>query len=181
MLPEAFGEWRRVAISTAVLPQELELGPGEAAAYRAYRNDVGRIITLVAAYGPPLGDSVRLHRPEACYVAQGFEIRTRLEDAIKAAGRDIAVVSLEAESPSRRETVTYWLRDGSAFTTAASEAGWRQLRRGGSGPRDGALVRISSASAGPPDFDLNREFLAAFAAALEADGRRTLLGEGGGA
>jgi EpsI family protein len=179
MLPDAFGQWRRVEISAAVLPQELELGPGEAAAYRAYRNDVGRVVTLVAAYGPPLGDSVRLHRPEACYVAQGFEIRTRIEGALRTDGRDIAVVNLEAESPSRREAVTYWLRDGSAFTTVASEAGWLRLQRA-SGPRDGALVRISSASAGPPDFDLNREFLAAFAAALEADGRRTLLGEGSG-
>lgn len=181
MLPDVFGPWRRVEISAAVLPQELDLGSGEAAAYRAYRNDIGRVVTLVAAYGPPLGDSVRLHRPEACYVAQGFEIRARTEGAIRAAGRDVALVNLDAESPSRREAVTYWLRDGSSFTTAASEAGWRRLRRAGSGPLDGALVRISSASAGTPDFDLNREFLSAFAAALDADGRRTLLGEEGGA
>ena len=84
MLPAEFGDWRRIEIASAVLPAETELGPGEAVAYRAYRDRARRIVTLVVAYGPPLGDSVRLHRPENCYVAQGYAIRSRREQTIDA-------------------------------------------------------------------------------------------------
>lgn len=174
MLPGDFGRWRRVALSDAVLPAEASLGPGEAVAYRAYADDLGRLVTLVAAYGPPLGDSVRLHRPETCYAAQGFAIAARAVSA--AAG--IPVVNLDVESPARREAVTYWLREGEAFTVRAGDSQWRRLLRGFAAAPDGALVRVSTIGAERPQFDLNREFIEDFAAALPADARRLLLGDG---
>lgn len=178
MLPEAFADWRRVTLSQAVLPAETELAPGEAVAYRAYRDNFGRTVTMVAAYGPPLGDSVRLHRPEKCYVAQGFAIRRRMESALPLANRAIPIVNLDTESPSRREAVTYWLRDGSGFTTQASDFGWRRLNRDGSRPLDGALVRVSTINAELPQFDLHRDFLTAFVAAIDEEAAAVLLGEG---
>jgi EpsI family protein len=173
MLPEAFGVWRRVPLADAVLPPEAELGPGEAVAYRAYTDDLGRIVTLVAAYGPPLGDSVRLHRPETCYGAQGFAINAR---AVGAAGA-IPVVNLDAQNSSRREGVTYWLREGDDFSVRAADSQWRRLTRGFGAAADGALVRVSSISADRPQFDLHTEFLAGFTAALGPDARRLLAGE----
>lgn len=177
MMPEAFGEWRRIELSDAVLPQEAELKAGEAIAYRAYEDGLGRVITLVAAYGPPFGDSVRLHRPETCYVAQGFAIRSRNEGEIDAAGRRAPIVNLDTESPSRREAVSYWLRNGPGFTTKASDNGLQRLKRGGAGASDGALVRVSSINSHAPQFDLHRQFLIEFAGALRPEARRTLLGE----
>ncbi len=177
MLPGAFGRWRSAELAHAVLPPETELGPGEAVAYRAYRDDLGRLVTLVAAYGPPLGDSVRLHRPETCYGAQGFAIVSR---GIAAAGA-IPVVNLDAQSPSRREAVTYWLREGNAFSVRAADSQWRRLLSGKGAASDGALVRVSTISADRPQFDLNAEFLADFAAALAPDARRVLLGDESGA
>ena len=176
MLPDEFGSWQRVEIAQAVLPAESELGPGEAVAYRAYRDDLGRVVTLVAAYGPPLGDSVRLHRPEKCYVAQGFEIIARSESVIAARGRSVPVINLDTQSPSRREAVSYWLRDGDAFTTKSIDNGWRRLK-GGSGLLDGALIRVSSVSGDAPRFDLHEKFLADFSAALSPDASAVLLGE----
>lgn len=175
MLPDAFGAWRRVEISQAVLPPETELGAGEAVAYRAYKDDLGRVITLVAAYGPPLGDSVRLHRPEKCYAAQGFEILARSDSALPLRGRDVPVVNLDTKSPARNEAVSYWLRDGDAYTTTSADNGWRRLK-GGTGPLDGALIRVSSAYGDTPQFDLHEEFLTEFSAALSADAAATLLG-----
>ncbi len=172
MLPGDFGRWRRVALADAVLPAESTLGPGEAVAYRAYADDLGRLVTLVAAYGPPLGDSVRLHRPETCYGAQGFAIRTRAVGA--AAG--VPVVTLDAQSPSRREAVTYWLREGEAFTVRASDSQWRRLMRGFAAAPDGALVRISTTGGDRPQFDLHREFIEDFTGALPPDARFLLLG-----
>lgn len=173
MLPEEFGSWRRVPLADAVLPPESRRGPGDAVAYRAYADDLGRLVTLVAAYGPPLGDSVRLHRPETCYGAQGFAIETR---AIAAAA-GVPVVNLDAKSPARREAVTYWLREGDGFTVRAGDSQWRRLLRGFAPAPDGALVRVSTISADRPQFDLNREFIEAFTAALSPQARRLLLGD----
>ncbi len=174
MLPEAFGVWRRVPLAGAVLPPESNLGPGEAVAYRAYADDLGRIVTLVAAYGPPLGDSVRLHRPETCYGAQGFAINSR---DIGAAGA-IPVVNLDAQSSARREGVTYWLREGDDFSVRAADSQWRRLTRGFGAAADGALVRVSSISADRPQFELHQEFLNDFAKALGPEARRLLAGAG---
>lgn len=174
LLPDEFDVWMRIDVSQAVLPAESELGPGEAVAYRAYRDDLGRVVTVVAAYGPPLGDSVRLHRPETCYVAQGFQIMARSEAAILARGRTIPVVNLDAQSPSRREAVTYWLRDGDNFVASASESGWRRLKGGAAA--DGALLRISTIDGASPAFDRHVEFLAAFTAALDQEAAKILIG-----
>ncbi len=176
MLPEEFGAWRRVELSQAVLPAETELGPGEAAAYRAYQDDLGRVVTLVAAYGPPLGDSVRLHRPEKCYAAQGFEILSRSGGDIEMRGRSIPIVNLDTQSPSRREAVTYWLRDGDNFSTRSSDSGWRRLKSR-AGPADGALLRISTIYGESPQFDLHQEFLKDFSGALGPEASSLLLGE----
>lgn len=179
MLPEEFGAWRRVEISQAVLPAETELGPGEAVAYRAYQDDLGRMMTLVAAYGPPLGDSVRLHRPETCYVAQGFEILSRADGVVEMRGRPVPVVNLDTQSPSRREAVTYWLRDGDRFSARPSDLGWRRLKSR-KGPADGALLRISTIYGEAPQFDLHEEFLKDFSGALGPEASSLLLGEARG-
>lgn len=181
LLPEDFAGWRRIAISDAVLPAETELKAGEAVAYRAYRDELGRTVTLVVAYGPPLGDSVRLHRPEKCYVAQGFEILARSRGAIEAGSGEVTIVNLDAKSPSRREAVSYWLRDGESFSARAAESALLRFRAGLTRPLDGALVRASTINAEAPQFDLNEAFLADFADALSPEARALLLGGEGGA
>lgn len=176
MLPEAFGEWSAAPIAEAVLPKEIDLKRGEAIAYRAYQDRAGRVVTLVAAYGPPLGDSVRLHRPESCYVAQGYRIAERTIAMLDLAGRRAAVIRLSAESPTRAETISYWLRSGEAFTadsTAAQLEVFRKRRN-----LDGALVRVSSQGRDALLLDLQAGFMRDFAAALDVEGRRLLLGGG---
>ncbi|NWG70781.1 MAG: EpsI family protein [Parvularculaceae bacterium] len=179
LLPEAFGEWRAAPIPDAVLPKELDLTPGEAVAYRAYRDSAGRLVTLVVAYGPPLGDSVRLHRPESCYVAQGYEILERTIEALSLGGTRAEIVRLAASSPTRDETVSYWMRSGSDFVTHPAAAQF-QAFRGLSHP-DGALVRASSPGQDGALFDIQARFLAEFAAALGPEARRVLLGSREGA
>lgn len=177
MLPESFGDWRRSPLSDAVLPREFEFGPGEAIAYRAYVDGAGRIVTLVAAYGPPLGDSVRLHRPESCYVAQGFEVRTRETEELDFGGLRATIVRLRTAGPTHDEAVTYWLRSGPAFVTSASTTQMFILREGRRGALDGALVRVSSRGDDPVLFELQREFLAEFASALSPQARTIFLGD----
>lgn len=176
MLPEAFGDWRRVPISDAVLPRELRLGAGEAVAYRAYRDNLGRVVTLVAAYGPPLGDSVRLHRPESCYVAQGYVIKSREIGRVELAGVEATLVRLDASGPAHDEAVTYWLRSGSSFVTTGATAQWLILKDGRMSGLDGALVRASSSGRDPALFKIQEEFLKSFSEALSSNARALLIG-----
>jgi EpsI family protein len=177
LLPEAFADWRRAPLSDAVLPKEFELKPGEAVAYRAFRDEAGRLVMLVAAYGPPLGDSVRLHRPESCYVAQGFEILSRRVKALSLAGARAKIVGLKTKGPARDEVVTYWLRSGATFSADHSAMQFDILKSGTGQALDGALVRVSTPGRDDVLFDIHERFLSDFATALSPDAREILIGE----
>lgn len=176
MLPEEFDGWRRVPIGALVLPDEVALGPGEAVAYRAYRDELGRLITLVVAYGPPLGDSVRLHRPETCYRAQGFSILDRSEGRVWLDGRDARIVHLDTQSPDKRESVTYLLREGATFSTSAADNPLRRMLSISAAPLDGVLIRVSTNNPISSEAGLQKTFLREFAAALDPKGKHLLLG-----
>lgn len=171
MLPDQFGDWRRLALARPVLPLEGAPQLGEAVAYRAYRDRFGRVVTLVVAYAPPLGDTVRLHRPETCYRAQGFSIVSKETHQMTRGQNPISIVQMQTESPARNEAVTYWLRFGDHYST-----GHRLSMTFGGGP-DSALVRVSSTGSGAAEFDLHEDFLQAFHAALGADARSLLTAE----
>jgi len=176
LLPDQFEEWLRVPIGAAVLPPEKNLEPGEAVAYRAYKDDLGRIVTLVAAYGPPLGDSVRLHRPEKCYVAQGFSINSRRRADLTRGDATTPIIHMMTQSPTRKEAVTYWLRSGPEFVTAASSGQWINLRRGLARPLDGALIRVSSSGNDASLLQMHEDFLLDFSKSLTSEASLLLLG-----
>lgn len=178
MMPEAFGVWARVPSAAIVLPPENDLKPGEAVSYLAYRDDLGRIVSVVIAYGPPLSDNVRVHRPETCYIAHGFTVEGRSVAPLAIDGRAIPSVNLNTRRGNLTEAVTYWLRDGDGFTTTPAEGQWRNLLTHRNG-RDSALVRVSSRHGINPDYALHRDFLIAFTASLPEDARLLLIGKGG--
>lgn len=174
-LPGQFADWRPIEISSIVLPPEGDLGPGEAVEYRAWRNRAGRVVTLVTAYGPPLGDSVRLHRPETCYRAQGYQVRARSVERLATVAGMTDIVRLKTEKALRRETVTYWLRDGDAYVTNAPAAQLLFFKRGMMGPSDGALIRISSSGDASATRRLHDQFLKDFVEALSPEARALFM------
>ena len=175
LLPEHFGDWTRIALGRTILPAEVELGPDEAVAYRAYRDRAGRIVTLVAAYGPPLGDSVRLHRPESCYVAQGFAIADRQIHQVTIDGSTAPIVRLRAESTTRREAVSYLLRDGDGYVEHVSGHEILNIKRGLRSLSDGALIRLSSEGASDTIFEMHNAFMEEFTSALSPAARDVFL------
>lgn len=178
LLPDHFGEWSRIALGRAILPAEIELGPGEAVAYRAYRDKAGRIVTLVVAYGPPLGDSVRLHQPESCYVAKGFSIVDRQVHQVTIDGSIAPIVRLRAESTTRREAVSYLLRYGDDYVEHVSGHEILNVKRGLSSFSDGALIRLSTAGASDTIFELHIQFIEEFTSALSPVARDLFLAHG---
>lgn len=175
LVPDAFGTWRAAPVGTIILPNDLNQQEDEAVLYKAYQDDLGRVITLVIAYGPPLGDSVRLHRPEICYRAQGFSILSRSAGKVPLGAGSVPTVRLSTERGAVREAVTYLLRDGDRFSVNARDHQLQVFRRRG-GRADGALVRVSTRLGGAPLFDLHRQFLTAFANALTVEGQDLLWG-----
>lgn len=175
LLPDQFGDWTRISLGAAILPAEIELGPGEAVAYRAYRDQAGRVVTLVAAYGPPRGDSVRLHRPESCYVAQGFAINDRQVDHVRLGGIIAPIVRLRTENTTRREAVTYFLRDGDAYVAHASGHEMLNVKRGLQRITDGALIRLSSDGVSDAVFEMHSSFVREFTSALSPAAREVFL------
>ena len=175
LLPERFAGWVRMDQASAVLPPEATLGPGEAVAYRAYRDPAGRVVTLVAAYGPPLGDSVRLHRPESCYVAQGFSIRDRDVRLVAFGAVTAPTIRLVAQRDRRTETVSYVMRDGDAFVSNVAGHGLLSMKRVFDGASDGILIRISTSGAGAGVSSVHDEFLKVFGDALSPEARHLVL------
>jgi len=176
-LPDAFGVWSRVQLSAAVLPPESVAEPGEVIAYRAYRDDLGRLVTLVVAYGPPASDTVRLHRPETCYVGQGFHIEKRLRTLLNASVGQVPINRLMARNATRHEAVSYWLRAGDDYAVSAATHQWINLRQGLGQRADGVLVRISSQGHTDAEFDLHLAFADALLSAVPQNARSVFVVE----
>ncbi len=175
VLPKTVPGWTEMPLGDAVLPPDSVLERGEAAAYRAYQNSLGRIVTLVIAYGPPAGDTVRLHRPEKCYSAQGFQIEPFDSRHLVLAGGRVPVNRLMATKPPRREAISYWVRAGSDYATSNLEHQLINLRYGLGPGADGVMVRISTPGADKADFALHDAFLEQYMMAASGEARRLLL------
>lgn len=175
--PESFGGWRAVDITMAVLP--LEAGPedpGNNVWYRAYENEFGRIVTLVAVAGAANSDAVRLHLPENCYVAQGFVINNREVVEVDLKTRPISAVQLETANATREEFVTYLMRSGDDFITRPIDFELTELLRGRSRTASGMLLRLSTPGNAQENDALHRRFLKDFLSSADARVRRNVVG-----
>ncbi len=178
LFPDQFGDWSRVDFGEAILPAESTIGPGEAVAYRAWRNSLGRIVTLVVAYGPPASDSVRLHRPETCYTGQGFLVEWRERGAVSLGDQFIPVNRLMTRNAVRSEAVSYWLRAGDNYAVTAAAHQWINLQQGLGRTADGVLVRMSTSGGDDREFDLHVEFIENLLAAMTPQDRKLLIASG---
>jgi EpsI family protein len=84
MVPKAFGDWTYVpsAISQVDLSVRRDGEEGtntrvyDQVLMRTYRNAQGQSVMLALAWGRQQRQEVKIHRPELCYVAQGFRIES---------------------------------------------------------------------------------------------------------
>ena len=175
MIPERFGAWVAEPESVApvlLVPSEIgDPDAAQAATYddvlmRTYRRDDGASVMVALAYGRRQTQELKIHRPELCYYAQGFTVRSlglrpvRLDRA-----RTVQSRALVTENRARTEIVTYWIRLGDRLPTSAWDVRWTIFRDGLRGRvPDGLLVRASSLAESPAgaeaELDLQHEFLA---------------------
>ncbi|WP_421881622.1 exosortase C-terminal domain/associated protein EpsI [Methylibium sp.] len=189
-VPTVIGEWQLVPS----LQEQVDLAvdgdgerlisqPYDQTLLRTYQNARGEQILLAVAYTRQQSQEIKVHRPEVCYTAVGFEVLSldpaRLD--VAAAGTPpVDGMRMVARSVHHTEAVSYWIRMGSIYSQNAVDTRLHLLAEGLQGRlRDGALVRASRVIADPAEaqaaYPQVEGFLAEFAAALTPEARALLL------
>ena len=190
-VPRQFGEWREIPSAapqvdptTGVAGEPNMDRPYDDVLMRAYANARGDVILLALAYGRNQRQEVKIHRPEVCYTAQGFELVSRapVEFPITdSSGRHVSGTRMLVEAPGRVEAVSYWIRIGNLYSDNAWAIRYHIFREGIAGRTpDGILVRASQIIApGRPvsdeHFEKQERFLAELVEAMGGRARKLLV------
>lgn len=150
-IPATFADWRLddAGLQSVVNPQQKELLDVlySQTLTRTYINSQGQRIMLSIAYGEMQSGEVELHRPEVCYVAQGFSLETVGQSSIKLPDREdpVQIQRLIAHASSRREPISYWMRVGDYVVASGNDQRFARVTHGFKGwIPDGILFRVSS-------------------------------------
>lgn len=156
VVPSSFKGWNLDPAISIIQPNEegdLKSRIYDQNIARGYRDENGSLIMLVIAYGHNQSDTLQLHRPEVCYVANGFKIVSNdRQDVNLTSYSDALLPSLRlvTVSSNRSEIVTYWTRVGNSLPTSNLSRQYEKLKFGLAGNiPDGVLVRVSSISNEP--------------------------------
>jgi EpsI family protein len=173
LVPQSFGDWTLdTAADVLLVSPELVTNTqrlyGQTLA-RTYIDTRGQRVMLSIAYGGnQLGNELQAHRPEYCYLAQGFTLLDTRDGTVATTTGQMAVRRLIARQGSRIEPVTYWMTVGETTALPGLRRKLAQLRYGLRGQiPDGLLVRVSSfASDVDRAFGLHEAFIADLERAL---------------
>jgi EpsI family protein len=181
-IPKQLGPWRYVSTGGIVLPPQdtIEERTYDQVLTRSYAHrDGGPAVMLLIAYGGGQTGVLTVHRPEACYPAQGFAMSGReIVPVPVVPGRAVNGVFWSAESDVRHEQLLYWTRIDESFPETWAQEHVAVIRSNMMRRLpDGVLVRMSviSNDAAPSIKRLER-FAADMVANVGPAGRRILLG-----
>jgi EpsI family protein len=147
---------------------------------RSYINSKGERIMLSVAYGGDQSLSMQVHRPERCYVAQGFQIKTSYKDVIDAGRAKLPVMKLVATQGQRIEPITYWVMIGDLAVRGRLEQNLARWKYGLTGQIPfGMVIRISTISANESQaYRTQEQFVRDMLGAVPAKYRVVLTGAG---
>lgn len=149
MVPRAFGDWREDTLQPVqvVNPQTQQLLDKlySQVLTRVYVNGSGYRMMLSLAYGSDQRGGLQAHKPEVCYPAQGFEVRSNEAALIRTGFGDIAGRRLLTAMQAREEPLTYWFTVGDRAVQGKLQKRLAELSFGLTGRiPDGMLFRVSS-------------------------------------
>jgi EpsI family protein len=139
---------------------------------------------LALAYGREQRQEVKIHRPELCYVSQGFAVKGKSTEMVEIGqGAPVPVHRLLTGNEARLEPVTYWIRIGDRLVDNAWESRAAIFMDGLQGKiPDGILVRVSTVvKAGadvPAAYAVQEAFLKDLLNVLSGPAKTALLGHG---
>ena len=183
LIPQEFGDWKEIAGGgTQVVNPQVEAQLSEIYSQtlsRTYINSNNEIIMLSIAYGGNQSRNLQVHRPEVCYVAQGFQITSLHKNDIALSSSKVPVMQLTARHGKRVEPITYWVRMGDEIVRGNLEQGRARLKYGLSGYiPDGLLFRVSNISDTDEleSYQLHQAFIQDLFKSIAQDKRTALLG-----
>lgn len=153
-VPRQFANWRIDPLQAAqvINPQTQQLLDklyGQVLA-RTYINDRGYRVMLSVAYGSDQRGALQAHKPEVCYVAQGFSLLRNDAADIGTAFGPILGRRLNTQLGGRHEPITYWFTLGEQTVRSRFERRVAELRASLTGQiPDGLLFRVSSIDTDP--------------------------------
>lgn len=182
LIPPSFKEWR---IDTNIVP--LQIDPKSQAQLdkiynqvlaRTYVNSEGVRVMLSVAYGGDQSDHLSLHKPEVCYLAQGFEIKQNTAIETKTMFGSLPCRRLLAVREHRIEPITYWVTIGDKAVLSGLDQKLHQIRYGFSGKvPDGMLVRVSTLDANiERAYQIHTVFIQDMLASMDVAARERLTG-----
>lgn len=153
-IPETFEGWVRVPSHTIAIDlyqkadgERTTDNPYDDTFIQSYRNANGHVIELAIAYGALQRQEVKIHRPDLCYYAQGYEVESLLPQqfALPTVSQTIAGQQMRVNSGDQQQLVSYWMRIGDLFSQSAWQTRLFLIKQGLQGKvPDGVLVRVSS-------------------------------------
>jgi len=168
-IPSEFGDWRELRtglVQVDLAPRNdegtLETGidwPYDQTLTRVYKRSDGEMVMFALAWGSKQRQEIKIHRPELCYTAQGFQLVQRSQAPI-AVTPDITIPAtrLVTKGQSRKELVTYWVRIGDRVSMSAMQSRMQILKTGLTGTiPDGILFRVSQ-SRSAQDADAEKSY-----------------------
>lgn len=150
-VPKKFGDWTAVPnpglqVSTSTGDGPDQNRPYDQTVMRTYVNTQGQVVMLALAWGRRQQQEVKVHRPDLCYVAQGYQIQSLAPARFKVSDPSIHPVGKHMVASSSRgaEAVAYWIRIGTLYSEDAWATRMHILKDGFQGHiPDGILVRAS--------------------------------------
>ncbi|TFW16407.1 exosortase-associated protein EpsI, B-type [Duganella callida] len=182
LVPAAFGEWE---IDRSIVPLKVDPATQEAlnkiynqTLARTYVNRAGERVMLSIAYGGDQSSNMAVHRPEVCYVAQGFNMNSNQLARLSTPYGALPVRHLVASQGARVEPITYWITVGNHTIDPGVSQKLQQLRYGLAGQvPDGMLVRVSSIETDAPHaYGLQQRFVNDMLAHVSPTARQRLIG-----
>lgn len=189
-LPARPGDWRSVdAPANIVVPWVSDGGDAalrdvyDRVVTRTYERPDGAQVTLVIAYKRQLLQEDRIHRPEICYYAQGFQRSEGVERSLRLGQKEIRVSGFLATGAERSERVLYWIRSGSLIDEDPVNQRVQLIKDNFKGiVPDGVLVRASinspndgGASQMARENEILIQFFNDFLSHLSSNSRRILV------
>ena len=191
VIPKQFGGWKEIPQldNINVGTKVPGYGTEEIAIYdqsvsRNYLGPNGEMVMLAVAYGVRQNDELKIHRPEVCYVAQGFQILQEAPGEMRFENIALPVTRFVTRNGKRIEPITYWMRIGDETVRGGLHLRLAILKAGLTGTiPDGLLMRVSTitdsdtAAAYDKAFDVQNAFLGDLLASKAADQRSFLIGK----
>ena len=152
VVPEQIGTWKYkpspyAQVSVSNIAQKISDAIYDQVLMRTYQEQDGTEVMLALAFAAEQRQEIKVHQPEVCYPAQGYEIVSLQSHEFKFPSSLVPINGkrLIFKNGNRLEAVSYWIRVGDGYPKSGFDMRFKILKDGLQGKLDdGILVRASS-------------------------------------